>query len=36
MPDAELAVIPDAHHATPMEKPRAFNAVLSEFLARHN
>jgi pimeloyl-ACP methyl ester carboxylesterase len=36
MPNAELAVIADAHHATPMEKPQAFNAVLAEFLARHN
>lgn len=36
MPNAELAVIADAHHVTPMEKPHAFNAVLAEFLARHN
>jgi 3-oxoadipate enol-lactonase len=35
MPNAELAVIVDAHHATPIEKPQAFNAVLAEFLARH-
>jgi len=35
MPDARLAVIPDAHHATPMEEPEAFNAVLAPFLAGH-
>jgi len=35
IPDARLAVIPDAHHATPMEEPEAFNAVLAPFLAGH-
>jgi len=35
MPDAQLAVIADAHHATPLEKPAEFNAVLAQFLARH-
>jgi pimeloyl-ACP methyl ester carboxylesterase len=35
MPNARLAVIADAHHATPLEKPEAFNAVLSDFLAQH-
>ena len=34
MPNARLAVIPNAHHATPMERPEAFNAVLAEFLAQ--
>lgn len=34
MPNARLAVIPNAHHATPMERPEAFNAVLGEFLAQ--
>ena len=33
MPNARLAVIPDAHHAVPIERPEAFNAVLGEFLA---
>lgn len=33
MPDARLRVIPDSHHALPVEKPVAFNAVLREFLA---
>jgi 3-oxoadipate enol-lactonase len=33
MPNARLVVIPDAHHALPMEQPEAFNAVLAEFLA---
>jgi 3-oxoadipate enol-lactonase len=34
MPHAELAVITDAHHATPVEEPAKFNAVLREFLAK--
>jgi len=33
MPHARLAVIPDAHHAVPMERPEAFNSVLLQFLA---
>jgi 3-oxoadipate enol-lactonase len=33
MPRARLAVIPDAHHAVPMERPEAFNPVLAQFLA---
>lgn len=32
LPNAKLAVIPDARHATPMERPEAFNRVLKEFL----
>jgi pimeloyl-ACP methyl ester carboxylesterase len=35
MPNAELVIIPDAHHALPIEKPDAFNRVLAAFLARH-
>ncbi len=35
MPAAELVVIPDAHHATPLEKPAEFNAVLARFLDQH-
>lgn len=35
MPHAQLAVIPDSHHATPIERPAEFNAVLAEFLAKH-
>jgi pimeloyl-ACP methyl ester carboxylesterase len=35
MPNAQLAVIADAHHGTPLEKPEEFNAVLAQFLARH-
>jgi len=35
MPDARLAVIADAHHATPVELPGEFNAVLAGFLAEH-
>lgn len=34
MPNAELAVISDARHALPVEKPDAFNALVEEFLAR--
>ena len=33
MPDARVAVIAGAHHATPVEKPAEFNAVLKEFLS---
>ena len=33
MPHARLVVIPDAHHAVPVEKPEAFNRVLAQFLA---
>ncbi|MFI4982851.1 MAG: alpha/beta fold hydrolase [Nevskiales bacterium] len=36
MPDARLVVIPDAHHAVPLERPEAFNTVLAQFLAEHN
>lgn len=32
MPNAELTVIEDSHHATPVERPQAFNHVLSGFL----
>jgi 3-oxoadipate enol-lactonase len=36
LPDAQLVVIADAHHATPIERPQEFNAVLASFLARHS
>jgi pimeloyl-ACP methyl ester carboxylesterase len=32
MPYAELTIIADSHHATPVERPRAFNHVLNNFL----
>lgn len=32
LPNARLAVIPGTHHATPMEQPEKFNAVLMAFL----
>lgn len=32
IPGATLKVIPDARHATPIERPEAFNTVLREFL----
>lgn len=32
IPHAELVVIPDSRHATPMEQPEKFNAALMEFL----
>lgn len=32
MPDARLVVVPDSHHALPMEKPREFNQALEDFL----
>ncbi|PEN12347.1 3-oxoadipate enol-lactone hydrolase [Longibacter salinarum] len=34
MPNAELAVVDDARHALPVEKPDAFNAILDDFLQR--
>lgn len=33
LPDARLVVIADSRHATPVERPREFNAALAEFLA---
>ncbi len=35
MPDARVVVIPEARHATPVERPAEFNAALAEFLAAH-
>jgi 3-oxoadipate enol-lactonase len=35
IPAAELVVITDAHHATPLDQPKKFNAALSAFLAKH-
>lgn len=32
LPTATLVVVPDSHHALPVEHPEAFNKVLSEFL----
>jgi len=34
MPCAELVVIPDSRHATPVEQPEAFNEAVGAFLAR--
>ena len=34
MPDAELAVVDDARHALPVERPDEFNAIVDDFLAR--
>jgi len=34
MPCADLAVVEDARHALPVERPAAFNAILDDFLAR--
>jgi pimeloyl-ACP methyl ester carboxylesterase len=33
IPQARLVVIPEAHHATPIEQPEKFNAALTDFLA---
>ncbi len=33
LPDAQLMVIPNAHHAAPVERPDEFNAALRGFLA---
>lgn len=32
LPNARLVVIPDSHHATPIEEPEKFNHVLADFL----
>jgi len=34
MPNAELAVVDDARHALPVERPDDFNAIVDDFLAR--
>jgi 3-oxoadipate enol-lactonase len=36
MPNAQLTVIANAHHAVPIERPKEFNAVLAQFLAQFN
>lgn len=36
IPNAQLVVIPDSRHATPVEQPEKFNNVLMEFLAKQN
>lgn len=36
LPNAQLVVIPNAHHATPIEQPEKFNGVLMAFLAQNN
>jgi pimeloyl-ACP methyl ester carboxylesterase len=36
IPGARLAVIPDSHHATPVERPQEFNLTLQKFLAEHS
>ncbi len=35
IPGAQLAVISDSRHATPVEHPQEFNLVLKKFLAEH-
>ena len=36
MPRAQLEVIPDAHHAVPMEAPEKFNSALGQFLLKYS
>lgn len=36
IPRAELVVIPDSRHLTPLERPEAFNAALMAFLRRQD
>jgi 3-oxoadipate enol-lactonase len=36
MPKAQLVVIPDSRHATPIERPAEFNMALAQFLAEHS
>ncbi len=35
IPHARLVVIPEAHHATPLEQPEKFNTALREFLDQY-
>jgi 3-oxoadipate enol-lactonase len=35
IPGARLVVIPDSHHATPVEQPQKFNEAVIEFLKEH-
>jgi len=35
LPHAQLVVIPDAHHALPLEQPGKFNAALTDFLGQY-
>ncbi len=36
LPNAQLAVIANAHHAVPLEQPQEFNRILAQFLAQHS
>ena len=36
MPNAQLVVLPDSHHAVPMESPEKFNTALQKFLSKHS
>lgn len=36
IPNAQLVVIPDAHHATPVEQPERFNTILMDFIVKHS
>ena len=36
IPGAQLVIIPDSRHATPVEHPEEFNLVLKKFLAEHS
>ncbi len=35
IPNAQLVIIPDSRHATPVERPQEFNLALREFLEKH-
>ena len=35
MPNAELAVISDSRHATPVDQPEKFNEVVLNFISKH-
>lgn len=35
MVDAELAVVADSRHATPLDQPERFNRILADFLSKH-
>ena len=36
MPNAKLVVIPNSHHAVPVERPEEFNRIVGEFLAENS
>ncbi len=36
MPDAELAVISNSRHTTPLDQPERYNEIVADFLRAHS